>query len=84
MTIRIEVARQVVLVAKGNVQLKKDLREKIGSKPDMSIRIVSDGKKPLGFSACETASYYGGPADKKYYYESRIKLPKMLIGICKK
>lgn len=44
----------------------------------MSIRIVSGGGKPLEFGACEAASYYDGPADKKYDYESKIKLPKML------
>lgn len=40
LTIRIGMARQVVLVAKGNVQLKKDLREK---KQDQSLicRFVS-------------------------------------------
>lgn len=53
-------------------------REKTGSKPDMSIRIVSGGGKQLEFGACEAASYYDGPNDKKYRYKATIKLPKML------
>lgn len=47
----------------------------------MSIRIICGGGKPLEFGACEAASYYDGSADKKYYYESRIKLPKTLKDI---
>ncbi|KAI9028983.1 hypothetical protein CLU79DRAFT_522470 [Phycomyces nitens] len=53
-------------------------RRKTGSKPDMSIRLVSGGGKPLEFGACEAAAYYEGHSSKKYQYESTIKLPKML------
>ncbi|KAG1504971.1 hypothetical protein G6F47_000171 [Rhizopus delemar] len=53
-------------------------RKKTDSKPDMSIRIVSGGGKPLKFGACEAASYYDGSDDKKYRYEATIKLLKML------
>ncbi|KAL0084141.1 hypothetical protein J3Q64DRAFT_1736089 [Phycomyces blakesleeanus] len=53
-------------------------KKQTGSKPDMSIRIVSGGGKPLEFGACEASSFYDGPTDKKYRHESRIKLPKML------
>ncbi|KAL7314963.1 hypothetical protein PS15m_006476 [Mucor circinelloides] len=57
--------------------LKKSLGEK---KWDMSIRLVSGEGKQLEFGACdETASYYyDGSTDRKYHYESTIKLPKML------
>lgn len=60
--------------------LKKSLGEK---KWDMSIRLVSGEGKQLEFGACdETASYYyDGSTDKKYHYESTIKLPKMLKGM---
>ncbi|KAG1058053.1 hypothetical protein G6F43_000131 [Rhizopus delemar] len=53
-------------------------REKAGSKPDMSICVVCGGNKSLGFGACEAASFYDGPTGKRYRYESRLKLPKML------
>ncbi|KAI7906311.1 uncharacterized protein BX663DRAFT_557997 [Cokeromyces recurvatus] len=53
-------------------------REETGSKLDMSICLVSDGSKILEFGACEAASFYGGPTDRKYFHESKIKLPKML------
>lgn len=56
-------------------------RRKTGSKPDMSIRIISGGRKPLDFGACEAAAYYDGPTDRKYFYKSTIKLPKILKDV---
>ncbi|KAG2201432.1 hypothetical protein INT47_001481 [Mucor saturninus] len=77
--VRNRMARQVALAANENAHFKEKFeRRKTGSKPDMTIRLVFGGGQPLEFGACEAASYYAGPADKKYYYESTIKLPKML------
>ncbi|EPB86149.1 hypothetical protein HMPREF1544_07051 [Mucor circinelloides 1006PhL] len=53
----------------------------MGSKPDMCIRLVSGGGKQLKFGACAAASYYDGSTDRKYHYESTIKLPKMLKDV---
>lgn len=53
----------------------------MGRKPDMS-----KGNKPLEFGECEAASFYDGSTGKKYNYESRLKLPKilkdMLFNLC--
>lgn len=59
----------------------------MGSKPYMCIRLVSGGWKQLEFGAFEAASNYDGSTDRKYHYESTIKLPKMLkdmlFDLCK-
>ncbi|KAI9281873.1 hypothetical protein BY458DRAFT_531336 [Sporodiniella umbellata] len=65
---------------------EKNERKKIGRKPDMIICAVGEGSKPLEFGACEAASFYYGTTGKKYNYELRLKLPKilkdMLYNLC--
>lgn len=66
-------AQQVVQAEKENIQFKTNSKEE---KHDQSL-ICRFILFPLEFGACEAASYYGVPADKKYCYESTIKLPRI-------
>lgn len=50
----------------------------MGHKPDMMICAVGEGSKLLEFGACEAASFYDSTRGKKYSYESRLKIPKIL------